>query len=79
MVDLARPARISYVDEAQPVGEPCGRDLVSYWQILFRVWVSSFPTISLPVAIAVGLSGARKKSDELTIAIVPAGTSFPAV
>ena len=31
------------------------------------------------VAIAVGLSGARKKSDELTIAIVPAGTSFPAV
>ena len=31
------------------------------------------------VAIAVGLSDARKKSDELTIAIVPAGTSFPAV
>ena len=29
MVDLARPARVSYVDEAQPVGEPCGRDLVS--------------------------------------------------
>jgi hypothetical protein len=28
---------------------------------------------------AVGLSGARKKSDELTIAIVPAGTFFPAV
>src|SRR4029078_9246053 len=28
------------------------------------------------VAIAVGLSGARKKSDELTIAILPAGTSF---
>jgi hypothetical protein len=28
------------------------------------------------IAIAVGLSGARKKSDELTIAIVPAGTSF---
>ena len=31
------------------------------------------------VEIAVVLSGARKKSDELTIAIVPAGTSFPAV
>jgi hypothetical protein len=26
-----------------------------------------------------GLSDARKKSVELTIAIVPAGTSFPAV
>src|SRR3984893_469376 len=31
------------------------------------------------VAIAVALSDARKKSVELTIAIVPAGTSFPAV
>src|SRR4030095_12347441 len=31
------------------------------------------------VAIAVGLSDTRKKSVELTIAIVPAGTSFPAV
>jgi hypothetical protein len=31
------------------------------------------------VAIAVGRSGARKKSDELTIAIVPAETSLPAV
>jgi hypothetical protein len=34
--------------------------------------------IAIP-AIAVGLSDARTKSDELTIAIVPAGTSFPAV
>jgi hypothetical protein len=33
----------------------------------------------LNVAIAVALSDARKKSLELTIAIVPAGTSFPAV
>jgi hypothetical protein len=31
------------------------------------------------VAIAVALSDARTKSVELTIAIVPAGTSFPAV
>jgi hypothetical protein len=31
------------------------------------------------VAIAVALSDARKESVELTIAIVPAGTSFPAV
>src|SRR5258705_2518598 len=31
------------------------------------------------VAIAVALSGARKKSDDLTTATVPAGTSFPAV
>jgi hypothetical protein len=30
------------------------------------------------VAIAVALSDARKNSVELTIAIVPAGTSFPA-
>src|SRR5271156_5887950 len=29
MADLARPARVSYVDKAQPVGEPCGRDLGS--------------------------------------------------
>jgi hypothetical protein len=31
------------------------------------------------VVIAVALSDARKKSVELTIAIVPAGTSFPVV
>jgi hypothetical protein len=31
------------------------------------------------VASAVALSGARKKSDDLTTAIVPAGTTFPAV
>ena len=29
MADLARPARVGNVDEAQPVGEPCGRDLGS--------------------------------------------------
>jgi hypothetical protein len=31
------------------------------------------------VASAVALLGARKKSDDLTTAIVPAGTTFPAV
>ena len=31
------------------------------------------------VASAVALSGARKKSDDLTTATVPAGTTFPAV
>jgi hypothetical protein len=31
------------------------------------------------VASAVALSGTRKKSDDLTTATVPAGTSFPAV
>src|SRR6516165_8466477 len=29
MADLARPARVSNVDKAQPVGEPCGRYLGS--------------------------------------------------
>src|SRR4029077_2838024 len=29
MTDLARPARVGNVDEAQSVGEPCGRDLGS--------------------------------------------------
>src|ERR1700736_4760808 len=29
MADLTRPARVSNVDEAQPVREPCGRDLGS--------------------------------------------------
>src|SRR6516162_2746367 len=29
MAHLARPARVSNVDEAQPVGEPCGRYLGS--------------------------------------------------
>ena len=32
--------------------------------------------VAIAVAIAVALSDARKKSVELTIAIVPAGTSF---
>jgi hypothetical protein len=36
-------------------------------------------TLAFNVAIAVALSDTRPKSVELTIAIVPAGTSFPAV
>jgi hypothetical protein len=36
-------------------------------------WADRFPSI---VEVAARLDGARKKSDELTIAIVPAGTSF---
>jgi hypothetical protein len=58
------------------------------WQILFfnsGSGLSSSSAIVLAgrwrfnVAIAVALSDARKKSVELTITIVPAGTPFPAV